>query len=85
MRPLIFAARVLQKLLLRDKVATLPVLKPAFGTDDDLPAFRKVKRLDYLTSYSHGGRSAFGVRLFYVPFPVLRLVCGATVFLGAAL
>jgi hypothetical protein len=56
MRPLTFAPDALRKLLLRDKVATLPDLKHALGTDVDLTVFRKLKQLDYLTSYSHGGR-----------------------------
>src|ERR1039458_1330221 len=56
MRPLTFAPDSLRKLLLRDKIATLPDLKRALGTDVDLTVFRKLKQLDYLTSYSHGGR-----------------------------
>ena len=56
MRPLTFAPDALRKLLLRDKIATLPDLKHALGTDVDLTVFRKLKQLDYLTSYSHGGR-----------------------------
>jgi len=56
MRPLAFSPDSLRKLLLRDKIATLPDLKRALGTDVDLTVFRKLKELDYLTSYSHGGR-----------------------------
>ena len=56
MRPLTFTPDSLRKLLLRDKIATLPDLKRALGTDVDLTVFRKLKQLDYLTSYSHGGR-----------------------------
>ena len=56
MRPLAFSPDSLRKLLLRDKIATLPDLKRALGTDVDLTVFRKLKQLDYLTSYSHGGR-----------------------------
>lgn len=56
MRPLSFSADSLRKLLLRDKIATLPDLKRALGTDVDLTVFRKLKQLDYLTSYSHRGR-----------------------------
>src|SRR4030095_11273519 len=56
MRPLSFSPDSLRKLLLRRKIATLPDLKRALGTDVDLTVFRKLKELDYMTSYSHGGR-----------------------------
>ena len=56
MRPPSFSPDSLRKLLLRDKIATLPDLKRALGTDVDLTVFRKLKQLDYLTSYSHRGR-----------------------------
>src|SRR5579859_1884725 len=56
MRPLAFSPDSLRKLLLHDKIATLPDLKRALGTDVDVTVFRKLKELDYLTSYSHGGR-----------------------------
>jgi hypothetical protein len=56
MRPLSFSSDSLRKLLLHDKIATLPDLKRALGTDVDLTVFRKLKELDYLTSYSHRGR-----------------------------
>jgi hypothetical protein len=56
MRPLSFSPESLRKLLLHDKIATLPDLKRALGTDVDLTVFRKLKQLDYLTSYSHRGR-----------------------------
>jgi hypothetical protein len=56
MRPLSFSPDSLRKLLLRDKIAMLPDLKRALGTDVDLTVFRKLKQLDYLSSYSHRGR-----------------------------
>jgi hypothetical protein len=56
MRPLTFSPDSLRKVLLQDRIATLPDLKRALGTDVDLTVFRKLKELDYLTSYSHGGR-----------------------------
>src|SRR5690349_18596230 len=56
MRPLTFSPNSLRKLLLHDKIATLPDLKRALGTDVDLTVFRKLKELGYLTSYSHSGR-----------------------------
>src|SRR5438445_7405561 len=56
MRPLSFSPDSLRKLLLHDKIATLPDLKRALGTDVDLTVFRKLKQLDYLASYTHRGR-----------------------------
>jgi hypothetical protein len=56
MRPPAFSSDSVRKLLLHDKIATLPDLKRALGTDVDLTVFRKLKELDYLTSYSHRGR-----------------------------
>ena len=56
MRPTAFSSDSLRRLLLHDKIATLPDLKRALGTDVDLTVFRKLKELDYLTSYSHRGR-----------------------------
>ena len=56
MRPLSFDAQVLRKHLLRHKTATLPELKSVLGTNADLTVFRKLKLLDYLSSYTHRGR-----------------------------
>lgn len=56
MRPLAFRPDDLRALLLRDKIATLDELKQALGTPVDVTIFRKLKPLDYLTSYSHRGR-----------------------------
>lgn len=56
MRPTSFCSDVLRKLLLHDKIATLDELKHALGTQVDVTVFRKLRELDYLTSYSHGGR-----------------------------
>jgi hypothetical protein len=56
MRPLSFDPQVLRKHLLRHKIATLPQLKDALGTTTDLTVFRKLKLLDYLSSYTHRGR-----------------------------
>jgi hypothetical protein len=56
MRPLSFRPDGLRKLLLRNKIATLDELKQALGTTVDVTVFRKLKLLDYLTSYSHRGR-----------------------------
>lgn len=51
-----FSSDSLRQLLLRRSVATLPELKQALGTDVDVTVFRKLRELDYLTSYSHRGR-----------------------------
>jgi hypothetical protein len=56
MRPLSFHSDELRSLLLRSKTATLDDLKQALGTTVDVTVFRKLKPLDYLTSYSHRGR-----------------------------
>jgi hypothetical protein len=56
MRPLSFRSDALHTLLLRRKIATLDELKQALGTSVDVTVFRKLKPLDYLTSYSHRGR-----------------------------
>src|SRR5215475_14823066 len=56
MRPLSFDPQTLRKHLLRHKIATLPELKLALGTTADLTVFRKLKTLDYLSSYTHRGR-----------------------------
>src|ERR1700676_2745765 len=56
MRPLSFRSDELRSLLRRIKIATLDQLKQALGTSVDVTVFRKLKPLDYLTSYSHRGR-----------------------------
>jgi len=56
MRPLSFRPDELRSLLLRSKIATLDELKQALGTAVDVTVFRKLKPLDYVTSYSHRGR-----------------------------
>jgi hypothetical protein len=56
MRPLAFDPQALRKHLRRHKIATLPELKNALGTATDLTVFRKLKLLDYLSSYTHRGR-----------------------------
>src|SRR5580658_7389814 len=56
MRPLSYHSDELRSLLMRTKIATLDELKQALGTSVDVTVFRKIKPLDYLTSYSHRGR-----------------------------
>jgi len=56
MRPLSFDPQAVRKHLLRHKIATLPELKSVLGTTADLTVFRKLKILDYLSSYTHRGR-----------------------------
>jgi len=56
MRPLSFDPQTLRKHLLRHKIATLAELKNALGTKANLTVFRKLKTLDYLSSYTHRGR-----------------------------
>ena len=56
MRPAAFDASVLRQYLRRHKIADLPELKQALGTDTALTVFRKLQTLHYLASYTHRGR-----------------------------
>jgi hypothetical protein len=56
MRPAAFDASVLRQYLRRHKIADLSELKRALGTDTALTVFRKLKTLNYLSSYTHRGR-----------------------------
>jgi hypothetical protein len=56
MRPASFDPSVLRQHLRRHKIADLPELKRALGTETDLTVFRKLQQLDYLASYTHRGR-----------------------------
>ena len=49
-------AERLRRLLLRKKIATMPELKAALGTEVDLTVFRKLRELRYRSSYSHRGK-----------------------------
>lgn len=46
----------IRRLLLRQKIATMPELKEALGSDVDVTVFRKLRELAYRTSYSHRGK-----------------------------
>jgi hypothetical protein len=50
-----FHADDLARVLRRSKIATMPELKTALGTEVDVTVFRKLKQLSYRTSYSHRG------------------------------
>ncbi len=56
MRPETFHANSLVQVLRRRTVATMADMKAALGTSVDMTVFRKLRTIDYLTSYSHGGR-----------------------------
>src|SRR5215831_17550757 len=56
MRPTSFEPSVLRQYLRRHKIADLPELKRALGTDTDITVFRKLKQFGYLASYTHRGR-----------------------------
>ena len=56
MRPISYRSVELRSLLLHRRIATLDEMKQALGTPVDVTIFRKLKPLDYLTSYSHRGR-----------------------------
>lgn len=55
MRPVTFDPNALRRHLLHHKIADLADLKRALGTTVDVTVFRKLKRLDSLSSYSHRG------------------------------
>jgi hypothetical protein len=55
MRTSKFTAESIAVLLRRQKIATLPELSAALGTDARRTVFRKLKELPYRTSYSHRG------------------------------
>jgi hypothetical protein len=56
MRPPSFDPKAIRKYLLRHKIATLAELKAVLSTSANLTVFRKLKLLDYLSSYTHRGR-----------------------------
>lgn len=56
MRPSSFAASAIRQFLVRNQIAELRELKQALGTSVDVTVFRKLRQLDYLSSYSHRGR-----------------------------
>lgn len=56
MRPPQFSAASIAKLLRKQKIATMPELMEALGTDARRTVFRKLRELSYRTSYSHRGR-----------------------------
>lgn len=51
-----YRAEALREMLLEQSIATMDDLKAALGTDTDLTVIRKLKELDYHTSYSHRGK-----------------------------
>ena len=56
MRPTEFASASIAALLRRQKIATMPELMEALGTDARRTVFRKLGEICYRTSYSHRGR-----------------------------
>ena len=56
MRPPEFSAASIATLLGQQKIATLPELMTALGTDARRTVFRKLQELPSRTSYSHRGR-----------------------------
>ncbi len=50
-----FSSNNIRKLLLKQKISTMPELKAALGTDVNMTVIRKLRELSYLTSYSHRG------------------------------
>ena len=56
MRPPSFDPQTVRTYLRRHRIADLPALKQALGTQADLTVVRKLQPLGYLTSYTHRGR-----------------------------
>jgi hypothetical protein len=56
MRPEIFPAQSIVELLRKRSVVTMAEMKTALGTQVDMTVFRKLRTIEYLSSYSHGGR-----------------------------
>lgn len=56
MRPETFRASALVQMFRRRTIATMAEMKSALGTTVDMTVFRKLGTLDYMTSYSQGGR-----------------------------
>ena len=56
MRPTQFSVEAIAVLLRKQKIATMPELMAALGTDARRTVFRKLEQLAYRTSYSHRGR-----------------------------
>jgi len=56
MRPIQYETAALETLFARQRIATLPELKRALGTDVYITVLRKLRPLGYLCSYSQGGK-----------------------------
>lgn len=56
MRPTLYASDAAAALIRKQKIASLPELMAALGTDARRTAFRKLRELSCRTSYSHCGR-----------------------------
>ena len=56
MRPTEFSSQAIVTLLRKRKIATLPEVMSALGTESRRTAFRKLSELPCHTSYSHRGR-----------------------------
>jgi hypothetical protein len=55
MRPAVFNSESLVNLLRQRKIATMPELMAALGSDAERTVFRKLRELAYRSSYSHRG------------------------------
>lgn len=56
MRTKVYEASTLVSVLQERKVATMDELKTALGTRVDMTIFRKLREIEYFTSYSHRGK-----------------------------
>lgn len=56
MRPEKFRAQTIVQLLRKRTIASMADMKTVLGTQVDMTVFRKLRAIEYLSSYSHGGR-----------------------------
>jgi hypothetical protein len=56
MRPERFRSEALVQLLRRQGIVTMEQMKDALGTAVEMTVFRKLREIDYLSSYSHRGK-----------------------------
>ena len=56
MRPEKFRTQTIVQLLRKRSIATMADMKTVLGTQVDMTVFRKLRAIEYLSSYSHGGR-----------------------------
>lgn len=56
MRPESYSTKDLYNYLKKEKIATMTELRKVIGADADKTVYRKLKKISYMTSYSHRGK-----------------------------